>query len=103
MRSSISPPRMALADEAPMTQRKASSRLDLPHPFGPTMPVSPVSTGNSCGSTNDLKPAMRNWVICIPVPWRSVLRFVRCSVWLSASIGCIDSDTQRGQFGVDEA
>ena len=31
-----------LFDElSPMTQRSASTRFDLPHPFGPTMPVRP--------------------------------------------------------------
>src|SRR5687768_11800224 len=39
-----------------MTQRSASSRLDLPQPFGPTMPVRPGSIRSSVGSTNDLKP-----------------------------------------------
>ena len=39
--SSMPPARMALAEVAPMTQRSASSRLDLPQPLGPTMPVRP--------------------------------------------------------------
>ena len=52
----------ALADVAPITQRSASSRLDFPQPFGPTMPVSPGSIRNSVGSTKDLKPAsLRRW------------------------------------------
>ena len=53
-----------------IAQRSASSRLDLPQPFGPTMPVSPSSIGTSTGSTKDLKPA--------------ILRPIRCtsgSVW----------------------
>ena len=39
-----------------MTQRRASSRLDFPHPFGPTTPVSPRSMTSSVGSTKDLNP-----------------------------------------------
>ena len=39
-----------------MTQRSASTRFDLPQPFGPTTPVRPRSMTNSPGSTKDLKP-----------------------------------------------
>src|SRR3989344_3146496 len=60
MTSSMPPARMALAELAPMTQRRASSRLDFPQPFGPTMPVSPGSIRNSVGSTKDLKPERRS-------------------------------------------
>ena len=35
MTSAISPPRRALADCSPSTQRMASDTLDLPQPFGP--------------------------------------------------------------------
>ena len=38
MTSSISPPRIDLAEVSPMAQRSASTRFDLPQPFGPTMP-----------------------------------------------------------------
>src|SRR5882724_5797395 len=58
--SSMPPARMALAELAPITQRKASSRLDLPQPFGPTTPVTPGSIRNSVGSTKDLKPESRS-------------------------------------------
>src|SRR4051812_16606981 len=69
MTSSIPSARMALAELAPMTQRRASSRLDLPQPFGPTMPVSPGSMRNSVASTKDLKPARRNrWKCTGPPP-----------------------------------
>ena len=60
--SSISTPRMRLAEFSPMTQRRASTRFDLPHPFGPTIPVTPGSTGTSIGSTKDLNPAIWNFV-----------------------------------------
>ncbi len=43
-----------------MTQRRASTRLDLPQPFGPTTPVRPRSMKNSVGSTKDLKPTRRS-------------------------------------------
>src|ERR1700712_1397736 len=58
--SSIPPARMALAELAPITQRSASKRFDLPQPFGPTMPVSPGSMRNSVGSTKDLNPERRS-------------------------------------------
>ena len=45
-----------------MTHRTASTRLDLPQPFGPTTPVSPGSISKSVGSTKDLKPIRRSRV-----------------------------------------
>src|SRR5688572_15944910 len=57
--SSMPSARRALAEFAPMTQRRASSRLDLQQPFGPTIPVRPGSIRNSVGSTKDLKPDRR--------------------------------------------
>jgi hypothetical protein len=54
--SSMPEARMLLYELSPITQRSASSRLDLPQPFGPTTPVSPGSMTISAGSTNDLKP-----------------------------------------------
>jgi hypothetical protein len=54
--SSIPSPRIALARFSPMTQRSASSRFDLPQPFGPTTPVSPSLMIKSVGSTKLLKP-----------------------------------------------
>ncbi len=60
--SSIDAARMDLCDDSPMTQRSASTRFDLPHPFGPTTPVSPGSITKSVGSTNDLKPSRRSLV-----------------------------------------
>ena len=43
-----------------MTQRMASTRLDLPQPFGPTTPVRPGSILNSVGSQKLLNPASRS-------------------------------------------
>src|SRR5580704_251276 len=63
--SSISPPRSRRADASPITQRSASTRFDLPQPFGPTIPVSPGSIANSVGSTNDLNPARRSRSTCM--------------------------------------
>src|SRR5690606_12866895 len=63
--SSMPWPRMALAELAPMTQRRLSSTFDLPQPFGPTMPVSPASICTSAGSTKDLKPTSRRRWNCI--------------------------------------
>src|SRR5882757_5080295 len=62
--SSMPPARMALAELAPITQRSASRRFDLPQPFGPTMPVTPGSIRNSVGSTKDLKPERRSLWKC---------------------------------------
>src|SRR4051794_10426961 len=75
--SSISPPRIRLAELSPITQRKASTRLDLPQPLGPTMPVSPGSIASSVGSTNDLNPASRSRSTCILAPSRPRLHFRR--------------------------
>ena len=57
--SSMAVPRMLLYEVSPMAQRSASSRFDLPQPFGPTTPVSPCSIRSSVGSTNDLNPRRR--------------------------------------------
>ena len=54
--SSMAAARMDLCEVSPMTQRSASSRFDLPQPFGPTTPVNPRSMMSSVGSTKDLKP-----------------------------------------------
>src|SRR2546425_10523159 len=54
--SSILPPRSSRGDCSPSTQRTASEMLDFPHPFGPTMAVTPSSKGSSTEPANDLKP-----------------------------------------------
>src|SRR5215467_12672485 len=55
--SSIRAPRRLLADCSPSTQLIASLILDLPHPFGPTMPAMPSPLNrNSVRSQNDLNP-----------------------------------------------
>src|SRR5882757_11258330 len=51
-----------LCEVSPIAQRSASTRLDLPQPFGPTTPVRPGSITKSVGSTNDLKPWRRRRV-----------------------------------------
>src|ERR1700690_3463493 len=60
--SSIEEARMDLYEDSPITQRSASTRLDLPQPFGPTTPVRPGSIRKSVGSTNDLNPSRRSRV-----------------------------------------
>src|SRR6201992_865298 len=60
--ASMSAARSDLCDVSPIAQRKASTRLDLPQPFGPTTPVRPGSIMKSVGSTNDLKPWRRRRV-----------------------------------------
>ena len=62
MTSSMPEARMVLYELSPITQRSASSRLDLPQPLGPTTPVRPGSMNSSVGSTNDLNPESRSRV-----------------------------------------
>ena len=50
---------MFLNELSPITQRKASTRFDLPQPFGPTTPVRPGSIRNSALSQKLLKPVRR--------------------------------------------
>src|SRR5690242_14430006 len=54
--SSMPPPRSDLGLDSPIAHRIASSRFDLPQPFGPTTPVRPGSILSSAGSTKLLKP-----------------------------------------------
>ena len=61
---------MLLYELSPITQRRASTRLDLPQPLGPITPVSPGSIMNSVGSTKLLKPTIRRRVSCIGAPSR---------------------------------
>ena len=51
---------MFLYELSPMTQRIASTRFDLPQPFGPTTPVRPGSILKSVGSQKLLNPARRS-------------------------------------------
>src|SRR4051812_840217 len=66
--------RMFLYGFSPMTQRRASTRLDLPQPFGPTTPVRPRSMMNSVGSTKDLKPTRRSLLNFMPPPHQTKKR-----------------------------
>src|SRR5438045_9473710 len=54
--SAISPPRSALADCSPSTQRIASETFDLPQPLGPTMAVTPGWKFKEVLSAKDLNP-----------------------------------------------
>jgi len=56
MTSVMASPRRREAALSPMTQRIASMMLDLPQPFGPTMPVRLVGRCKVVGSTKDLNP-----------------------------------------------
>jgi hypothetical protein len=62
--SSMPSPRITLGRFSPITQRSASSRFDLPQPFGPTTPVRPGWMMSSVGSTKLLKPSRRRRVKC---------------------------------------
>ena len=67
--SSMSAARIALWEDSPITQRSASTRFDLPQPFGPTTPVSPGSIRKSVGSTKDLNPSRRSRVSFMRGSW----------------------------------
>src|SRR5215510_11786670 len=70
--SSMSAARNDLCEVSPITQRSASTRFDLPQPFGPTTPVRPGSIRKSVGSTKDLKPSRRSRVSFIKTPFQTV-------------------------------
>src|ERR1700710_2690818 len=72
--ASMSAARSDLCEVSPITQRSASTRLDLPQPFGPTTPVRPGSMASSVDSTKDLKPTRRRRVKCTDRQTRSGLR-----------------------------
>ena len=57
MTSDIESPRSVFAEPSPRTQRIASMMLDLPQPFGPTMPIRLLGNLIVVESTKDLKPA----------------------------------------------
>src|ERR1041384_6352181 len=56
MTSSILPPRRLLAPCSPITHASASTTLDLPEPFGPTMQVIPGSSWSVVAEAKDLNP-----------------------------------------------
>src|SRR5437016_13555107 len=63
--SAISSPRSDLADCSPSAQRTASSTLDFPQPFGPTIAVTPSWKLKRVLSANDLKPNRSSDCKCI--------------------------------------
>src|SRR6266568_3089789 len=63
--SAISSPRSDLADCSPSAQRTASSTLDFPQPFGPTIAVTPSWKLKTVLSANDLKPKSSSDCKCI--------------------------------------
>src|SRR5262249_37778614 len=80
MTSFISAARSALCELSPIAQRRASTRVDLPQPFGPTTPVRPGWMTSSDASTKDLKPTSLRRVSFMPGPClRRLLRAPRGS------------------------
>src|SRR6185436_15067774 len=71
--SAISPPRSALADCSPSTQRIASETFDLPHPLGPTMAATPGWKLSDVLSAKDLNPNIVRFFKYMMVPTNSVL------------------------------
>src|SRR5256886_1807662 len=63
--SAISSPRSDLADCSPSAQRTASSTLDFPQPFGPTIAVTPSWKLRRVLSANDLKPSSSSDCKCM--------------------------------------
>src|SRR6266516_3372927 len=66
--SAISSPRSDFADCSPSTQRTASSTLDFPQPFGPTIAVTPSWKLKTVLSANDLKPKRSSDCKCMDWP-----------------------------------
>src|SRR3569623_3691233 len=62
--SAMPAPRSDLALFSPIVQRSASSRLDLPQPLGPTIPVRPGAIRRSAGATKLLNPESLRRLIC---------------------------------------
>src|SRR4051795_2490180 len=60
MTSSILPPRSVRGPWAPSTHATASTRFDLPDPFGPTTTMTPGSNSSTVLSANDLNPRSVN-------------------------------------------
>src|SRR5215475_10736296 len=87
--ASMSAARSDLCEVSPIAQRNASTRFDLPQPFGPTTPVRPGSITKSVGSTNDLKPCRRRRV-----------SFIRDSRLAGRESPCRDN-TIEGNVGVE--
>ena len=56
MTSAMWPPRSARAPCSPSAQLIASTRLDLPDPFGPTITETPGTNSSTVLSANDLNP-----------------------------------------------
>src|SRR3954454_16765669 len=68
MKSSILPPRSALAPCSPSTQAMASTTLDLPEPLGPTTAVMPGSNRRVVAEAKDLKPFRVSDLRCTQAP-----------------------------------
>src|SRR5581483_12421083 len=95
--SSIDEARIDLYDDSPITQRSASTRFDLPQPFGPTTPVSPGSMRKSVGSTNDLKPISRSRVSFIPGRFQSCRPESSGGFGRSSTVGAENESAARRQ------
>src|SRR3954449_764498 len=82
MTSSILPPRSDLAPCSPMTQARASTTLDLPEPFGPTMQVMPGSSWSVVEEAKDLNPLrVRLFRYKVGLLGPAVLRWADHSAW----------------------
>src|SRR5262245_42070427 len=67
-------PRRRRGDCSPITQRIASTTLDLPQPFGPTTAVMPSRNSSVVRSTKDLKPKSSRDLRRKPGPLAAVAR-----------------------------
>ena len=70
--SFISPALSREGPASPIFHFIASTILDLPHPFGPTSPVSPGLISSTVVSTKDLKPVIFNRVNFIKKPYNII-------------------------------
>src|SRR6266513_3225956 len=98
--SAISSPRSDLADCSPSAQRTASSTLDFPQPFGPTIAVMPWWKLKIVLSANDLKPRSSIDCKCMCKPRNLGSRMVHTvSLWglqvknIQFEVGAVAQDT----------
>src|SRR5438445_3942893 len=89
MTSAISPPRKALADCSPRTQRMASETFDLPQPFGPTIAVTPGWKLSGVLSANDLNPRTVKFLRYMSLKAENIQRDPSFEVKQKSTIRCI--------------
>src|SRR3954451_17256733 len=99
MTSSILPPRKVRGPWAPSTHATASTRFDLPDPFGPTTTMTPGSNSSTVLSANDLNPRRVSDLRNTPqLPWFAPVRR-HSADGSSVAMGPTDIRDPRHHFG----